>query len=192
MEILQAYGKEIVALLVPVIGWLINGSQRAKPKLVRGVRHSFVFLIPNPLLDANGVQIAPKQTIKTASIVVTNLGKKTANNVEVVFNWKPPFINIWPNRDFGEKELADHRYIVTFQSLSPGESVGFEILSINEELPQIVNTRCDEGVAKEVPLQSQRVFKKWQQQIFALLMLAGMSATAYVLILFLQFLTALK
>jgi hypothetical protein len=192
MEIFQAYGKEIVALLVPLIGWLINGSQRSTPKLVRGVRHSFVFLIPEPLVDANGANIAPKQTINTASVVVTNIGKKTANKVEVVFNWKPPFINIWPNRDFAEKVLADHRYIVTFQSLSPAESVGFEILAINAELPQIVNTRCDEGVAKVIQLQPQRVFKRWQQKIFQLLILAGLSSTAYVLILFLQFLTALK
>jgi hypothetical protein len=188
MELIQTYGKEIVALLVPFITWFLNSSQRSKAKLIRGVRHSFTFLVDQPLVDGNGQQVSPTQTARTASVVIQNIGKKTANNVQIVFNWKPMCINTWPNRVYEEETLPDGRYARSYDTLSPQEFIGIEILSVNAELPEMVNVRCDECVAIDVRMAPQQVAKPWQIRLVKWFMLSGSVATVYLLIVLIQFL----
>ena len=119
MEFLQAYGKELVSLAVPLITWLLNRVFKARAQLRLASPHAFTFLIPHPLLDQQGAEIAPRQTIHTRSFIIQNAGKETATKVELVFNWKPPCVNIWPSRHFVEHNEPDGRYIMVFDSLAP-------------------------------------------------------------------------
>lgn len=137
MEFFQLYGKEIVALLVPCITWVLNSSQRGEAKLIRGVRHTHKFLVNEPLTNARGEQVSPTQLAHTASVVVHNVGRKSATNVELVFNFKPMCINFWPLRSKTEKLQDDGRDVYLFDSLAPGEFIGFELLSVNRDLPAL-------------------------------------------------------
>lgn len=191
MNFVQTYAKEIFALLVPFIQWALNSSQRSKAKLIMGIRHSHTFLVDQPRRDVDGTLLSPTQTVNTASVMIHNGGKKTANNVQIVFNWEPMCINNWPNRDYEEKTLPDGRYVRTFNTLSPKEFVGFEILAVNAQLPELVNVRCDECVAVKVPMAPQQLLPPWKIKIAQALMMVGMAASAYLLILLVQFLVLL-
>ena len=138
MQVVQEYGKEIVSLFVPFITWFLNVGLKRKPRLIWTARHSFTFLVQEPIRDTAGEVLNASQTVHTASIRVINTGRETANKVELVFNFKPQFHNIWPARSYVDKTDQDRRYILIFDNLSPREEVGLEILSINNDLPALI------------------------------------------------------
>lgn len=188
MELLQLYAKEIFALLVPVISWALNSRQRGDAKLIRGIRHSHTFLVNQPLVGPDGNQISPTQLARTASVVVHNVGRKTATNVELVFNYKPMCVNFWPLRSKTEKVQDDGRVAYVFDSLSPGEVLGFELLGVNVDLPALVNVRCDQGTADEVRLVQNQAVAPWKIRMWRGLIFMGVGASAYLAVLLIQFL----
>ncbi len=188
MTFLETYGKEIVAVLVPLLTWVLNTFFRAKARLFLANPHTFMFLVQTPLLDPQGNQIAPRQTVHTRSLMVWNAGKETATKVEWVFNWKPLCLNVWPSRHFDEHTEPDNRYIIIFDSLAPNEYVGCELMSINAELPNLVTVRSDQCVAQSINMSPQPVLSNLQRRIRTALKLAGLALVVYLTILLLQFL----
>lgn len=188
MTFFETYGKEIVALLVPLFTWVLNTFFRAKAKLFLANPHTFTFLVQTPLLDPQGNQIAPRQTVHTRSLMVWNAGKETATKVEWVFNWKPLCLNVWPSRHFQEHTEPDNRYIVVFDSLAPNEYVGCELMSINNDLPILVTVRSDQCVAHNVNMYPQPAISNSQRRIRTALQLAGLALIVYLAILLIQFL----
>ena len=76
MNLLETYGKEIVALIVPFVTWALNTFFKQKAKLQLASPHTFTFLVQQPLFDSQGKQISPTQTVKTRSLMVMNAGKQ--------------------------------------------------------------------------------------------------------------------
>ncbi len=188
MTIFETYGKEIVALFVPFITWSLNTLLRPNSRLLLANPHNFTFLVHQPRLDTGGNIISPTQTVQTSSIVLRNAGNQTAKNVELVFNWKPLCINVWPSRHFIEHNEPDRRYIIIFESLAPNEIVGCELLTINDELPALIIARSEQCIAQTIAMYPQPVMKNWQRQAWVLFGLAGLALAVYLVILLLQFL----
>ena len=188
MDFLETYGKEIVSVIVPFIGWVLNTVYKTRAKLLLSSPHNFTFLIQEPPFNPEGVQVAPNQTVQTSSIILRNAGRETATNVELVFNWKPPFINFWPSRHYTEHIEPDNRYSLIFESLAPNETVGCEMFSINAPLPMIIVARSDQCVAKNIEMYPMPIFKPWQNRLALFFMLAGLGVTIYLVIYLLQFL----
>lgn len=188
MDILQQYAKELFALFVPVLTWVLNNWFRAKAKLLLARPHCFTFLVNEPLKDPDGNMVSPKQTVHTVSHVINNSGRETATGVELVFNWKPLCINIWPARHFSESIESDGRYVMLFDSLAPGEHIGFELLSINSDLPNLVNARSNQCAAETIVMYPQPIFSPWKRKLAVFLLFSGIAFTVYMAILILQFL----
>ncbi len=188
MSILETYGKEIVAIMVPIVTWTLNILFKAKAKLVLATPHSFTFLVKEPLLDPQGKQLQPTQTVHTRSLLVRNAGKETATKVELVFNWKPLCVNIWPSRHFDEYTEPDNRYVMIFDSLAPQEYLGCELFSINFELPNLITVRSDQCVAQTINMYPQPAIPDWKRRLGIVLGLAGIALVVYLTIGLLQFL----
>lgn len=188
VAIFETYGKEIIALAVPVIAWALSYFFRARAKLLLATTHTFTFLVQVPLRDAEGSQVRPDQTLQTRSLLVTNSGRATATKVELVFNWKPLCLNVWPPRHFDEITEPDKRYTLVFDSLAPNEHLDCHLLAANNQVPDLVTVRCDQGVAKEIPMLPQPVFSAWQRRVAAFFLFAGVAAAIYGFIVLLQFL----
>lgn len=188
MSPLETYGKEIVALFVPVVTWALNTFFKAKARLLLASPHTFTFLVQQPLLNSQGQQIAPTQTVHTRSLLVWNAGKDTATKVEWVFNWKPLCINVWPPRHFDEHTEPDNRYVMLFESLAPNEYLRCELFSINADLPRLLIVRSDQCVAQTISMQPRPVIPNWKKRIARALMFAGMALVVYMTIVLLQFL----
>jgi hypothetical protein len=182
------YGKEIVALLVPFITWVLNVGIKPRAKLIWASPHSFTFLVQEPLLDAQGNVLQPSQKVQTASIKVINTGRDTAHKVELVFNWKPPHMNLWPVRSYEEKSDGDHRHMLIFENLAPKEELGFEIMSINHDLPALLQIRSAECIATQVGLTWYASVPNWRIKTARLFVLLGFSAAIYWTVTLLQFL----
>lgn len=185
---LADYGKEIVSLLVPFVTWLLNVGIRPRAKLIWTSPHSFKFLVQEPLRDADGNVLQPTQMVHTASIKVINTGRDTAHRVELVFNWKPPYLNLWPVRSYEEKRDGDQRHMLIFENLAPNEELGFEIMSINHDLPALLQVRSAECLAKNVGLMWFVSAPSWRIKTARFLVLLGFSAAVYWAVTLLQFL----
>lgn len=188
MPVVQEYGKEIVSLLVPFITWFLNVGLKRKPKLIWTARHAFTFLVQEPVRDATGDVINASQTVHTASIRVINTGRETANKVEIVFNFKPQFLNLWPVRSYVDKTDQDRRHILIFDNLSPREEIGLEVMSINNDLPAVIQIRSAECVAENIAVTWIPQFPKWKLGLARALLYLGFATSIYLIIALVQFL----
>ena len=179
IETAQTYAGEIVAVAVVLLTWALDRWTKPRARLTYSIRHAFVHIVDQPLLDANGNTIRAKQEAQTASISVSNLGKETATGVEVTFNWKPPILNAWPNRHYEAKDSPEGRYTLVFDTLAPGESFGIEIMSINQVLPGLTAVRCNEATASDQPVILQPVFPPWKIALVNALVLIGIGTSGY-------------
>ena len=188
MEFLKTYAKEFVALMVPLVTWFLNSKFKPRARLVWSTNHAFNFLIQEPRRNAAGEVISSTQMVRTASITLNNSGKDAAKNLEVVFNFKPAYMNVWPLRPFGEHLSEDGRYTVRLSSLAPEEFLSFELLSINDDLPALANVRSDQCTAKQIQTIPIPSIPVWKHRLAVFLILAGLAAVVYVVIIGIQFL----
>ena len=188
MTFFETYGKEIVSLLVPILTWMLNGVFKAKAKLQVALPHQFTFLVQQPLIDAEGKQLSPTQTVKTNSFIIRNAGREPASKVELVFNWKPMCLNLWPVRHYEEHVEPDNRYVLIFDSLAPNEVLGVEVLSVNYDLPNLVTVRSAECIGQNINMYPQPVVSQSVRVIATVLMALGLAAAVYLAIILVQFL----
>lgn len=139
------HSKEIASLLAPVLtatfGWLSKGRAR----LLCAQRHGFTFYIP-PEADSSGQQ-RDAITVHTISYFIRNDGKIPLNGVEVVWQWKPDGMHLWPPRPFSQEQTHDGRHVVGIKSLAPGEDFLVEVIGFGSALPQMQSCRSEQAVA---------------------------------------------
>jgi hypothetical protein len=182
----SGYAKEIISICVPFALWFLNRQFQPSAKLYHSIRHTFRFLVPEPLRNKDGEVLRPNQTVHVASVSVTNTGRKTAKPVEITFNWKPMHINVWPHRHFETKDAPDGRHTVVLESLAPKEIFGMELLSINADLPAICNVRSEQIESVERAMILQIVQPQRVLVFVAWLMLLGAIGTVYLLLLLIE------
>lgn len=187
MSFIQTYGKELFALASPLVPWLLNRF-KGKGKLQFSQSHNHVFLVQQPQLDPQGEIISPTQKVCTRSFIVHNPGRETSTKIELVFNWKPECVNLWPLRHHIEHDYPDKRYALIFDSLAPKESIGIHILSVNKDLPMLATVRSDQCVAQFVETQPQKVVSLFAIRAFITLMAIGLMTCVYMATLLIQFL----
>ena len=141
---LAPYSKEIAAVLLSIFGTVFTRAIQPKAKLFHSIRHAFTYIVPEPLRDTTGNIVQQAQTVNVQSFSVANVGKSTAKRVEIVFNWRPAYFNVWPLRHFEELEHPDGRFSVVLDSLAPKETFGMELLAVNKALPIICNVRSEQ------------------------------------------------
>ena len=188
MTYFETYGKEIVAIMVPFLTWGLNNLFKPRAKLLLASPHNFTFLVHQPRLDEEGNVMSPTQTVQTNSIVLRNAGKETAKHVELVFNWKPLCINVWPSRHYTEHNEPDNRYTLIFESLAPDEVLECELLAINQQLPALITARSEQCVAQTIEMYPQPAIKNWQKRGGIFLGFTGLALTVYLVIVLVQFL----
>jgi hypothetical protein len=188
MDFLKTYAKELFSLAVPIVSAIVTRLLRARVRLTYASPHGYTYLIQEPLRNAEGVVINPMQNVQTRSFWLRNDGTATAHKVEVIFNWKPLSLNVWPIRHFDAKTEPDNRYVLTFETLAPREDLGFEILSVNANLPDLVTFRCEEAVGKKVTMYPQRTVPNWARRLIIGVLFLGAAAAVYLFIIALQWL----
>ncbi|MBM5574086.1 hypothetical protein GKO28_06920 [Deefgea sp. CFH1-16] len=188
-DFISQHIKEIVSIVIPFIAWFLNVGIKAKPKLIWSSPHAFTFLINEPVYND---QVAQNQSACTGSIKVINTGRETAKNVELIFNFKPQFVNLWPIRKYTDSTTDDNRYFMVFDTLNPKEEIGIEILSVNRDLPSLLTVRSSECMAENVYFMWIPFVEPWKVNVARFLMLIGFSASLYGIIYALQFLLAVN
>ena len=146
-----------------VVGWIVSGAiglcfwliQRwLEPgsKVAFWVPHNFVFNMPmaNP---------QPPLAIQTSTLTVQNLGRKTAENVEIIHATKPDHFQLHLRRDYAEHLAPDGTHVITVDSLGPKEVLQIQVLS-HVKPPVLVGVRSKDGQGKSIQFQVFRVFPR--------------------------------
>src|SRR3990170_8417221 len=114
MEGLAGYvATGIVSLAV---GLLLRNLE-PKGKVVYWSPHTFVFDVPYP-----------KVILKTDSVTIQNIGRREAEDVEVVFKSRPDFFKLQPSISFSEHKNPDGEFILRVPALGPKEFFTLQIL----------------------------------------------------------------
>lgn len=188
MNIITQYGKEIFALFVPVFTLILNKFFKNNAKITYGKLHQFSYLLNEPLLGEHNEVINPKQVVHTQSFMFSNVGREPANAVEIVFNFRPMYINIWPSRHYVVKEDAEGRQVLVFDYLSPKEMIRCEIMSINRDLPELLSVRCKESLAKCIIIVPQQSYSPLLINLIRFLIFLGSVSFIYFVMVSLQWL----
>jgi len=180
------YSKEIGALVIALLIAVFTRAIQPRAKLIHSVRHQFHYLLQEPIRDQEGQIVSPTQNVKIMSMSTFNSGRSTATKVELVFNWKPQFFNVWPLRHFEEREHSDRRFSIILESLAPKESFGVELLAVNRELPDLCNVRSEQCESVEKEMRPQIVVKRSLMVLLWIFLTAGFVTTIYLVLSLIQ------
>jgi hypothetical protein len=150
--------------VVSVAVGLLLRELAPKVRLVFWVPHSFVFEIPIP--------DNPVAHLVTHAITIQNIGRKTAQDLEIVLRRRPDFFKLQPALDYVESDTPAGEHVIRLRSLGPREFFTFEFLSWASH-PEITAIRCLEGPALPITVQAFRPWSRWALLVGWGLMLTG-------------------
>lgn len=127
-----------------------------------------------------GPDVAPL-TIRSSQVMVQNLGRLPAENVEIISEatGAPAGYNLMPAIDFEVGTTASGRWLVKIPYVAPKEIITLQILN-GANIEQV---RCKGGVAKFVPVIHQRLMPRWTNVLAGALMVCGLFSLFYWLML---------
>ena len=164
MENLAGY---IATGVVTFIVGLLLQRAKAKAAVVYWSPHSFLF----NLVEEN-------VTLRTDALTVQNLGRRTAEQVELILSDRPDFLQFSPNIQYDESETPDGCFVLTVASLGAKEFFTLQVLSYSQ-IPQLLNLRSKAGTANQLPFQIQRAYARWVQLLVVALLVIGIGFTTY-------------
>lgn len=163
MELISPYWGHIVTFLLGILGTYVYTYLTPKPKVVCWFPHFAFFHV-----------VEPEQTpvdIRTYSLTVQNLGRRTAEGIEITFRQKPDYFQFVPGINYEEKVNSGF-YVILIKSLGPKEVFTLQVLSYRT-IPELLSVRYKDGFVNQVPIQLFRVYPKWVYYLFTVLMIVG-------------------
>ncbi|MBZ5760298.1 hypothetical protein LAV84_07015 [Rhizobium sp. VS19-DR104.2] len=149
----------------------------AKGKLRWSNRHAHSFLLPNA--GQNGSQLI----VHTREVWITNTGRSALEDIEIVWNWRPQHLELWNPREFTEIALPNNRFAIQVPNLAGKEFFSVSILSVGPDpLPEILNIRSKNDIAKMLPLLPTRQFPAWFNYCGLALIVIGIGTVFYALL----------
>jgi hypothetical protein len=163
MENLAGY---IATGIVSLFVGLILRSLEARPKLVAWQPHYALF------------KITDQNSIQTDSITVQNLGRKAAEDLEIIFRSKPDHFMLTPPLNYKEETTPNGGFLIQIGTLGPKEFFTLHLLSY-ATLPHVDLIRSKNGPAEPIPFQMQRKFPRWLELSIAFTIFVGMGFSLY-------------
>lgn len=121
---------------------------------------------------------APLVHVKSGQIIVQNLGRQSAKNVQItsVPGEVPAGYVLLPSIVHSTRVGPNKEWIVEIPFIAPKELITLQVLNG----PMIDSVRSEDGTARQVPVTHQRIFPKWFQAIVIALMLFGILGFFYI------------
>jgi hypothetical protein len=162
-NILHEYAP-LVSFLLTTLVTVIIYLFRPKVKLIWGSKSDFKHIMRS---RENTDIKKPKQSeqqplvVHSAHYFIKNTGQTEAKNVEIVLNFPPDEISVWPQRQYGLSVNNENRQIIFLPFIGSKESLDILLLSVGKELPMLMNVKCPESNGRQVRIDYHRVLPKW-------------------------------
>jgi hypothetical protein len=108
----------------------------------------------------------------TRTVFVQNVGRATAELVEVHFNYTPEHMQIWPTLNYESATNAENRFTVMVANLGPREYFTLELLS-TRTLPDVLRIRSKAGEGRQVAIAPSEVLLPWVRRLIIVLLWLG-------------------
>jgi hypothetical protein len=164
-----AFYDRVIAFVVTGILAIIGRKFTPKAKVVWGTSHGFSFTVPK-----NNNNNGP-YTFHTGTVFIQNVGRDTATDIEVHFNFRPEHFQIWPAFSWKEETNPEGHYAVVIKNLGKREFVTIEMIS-GIALPLLLRVRTAKGECRQVQMAPQQVFSRGVRWILIGLLLLGIFA----------------
>lgn len=119
--------------------------------------------------------------LQTNALNVQNLGRQSAEDVEIVHKTKPDFFQFSPPLAFEEVTTANGEHVIRVKSLGPKEWFTLQIMSY-KTIPILLYVRSKAGAATPIQVRFQKYVRPWGLAIIWFLLLVGFGFTAYWLV----------
>ncbi len=159
--------KYIVTGMVSLTVGLLLQRFQAKPNLKYFLPGTFLFDVTDP-----------EVSIRTDSLTIQNIGRKAAQNIEIIHKERPDHFQFSQAIGFEEESTPDGSHITKISSLGPKESINIQYLS-HTKPPTLLNVRSEEGPAGLIQVQLQRMYPQWFNFSAAALFLIGLGTVLY-------------
>lgn len=180
----------IIAGVIGFVFWLIQQRLEAKPKLTIRFPHWFEYKVP--IKDNKVAQTgesSPSQgqpeanilTFQTNTLVIENLGRRAAENVEIVHVQKPDHFQFSGSVVFEEEDLPNGQHVIKLASLGPKEMVTLNIFAYVNQ-PRLGAVRSKDGPALNIPTKTIRAFPNWVNMGLGFAALLGLFFVLYWLV----------
>ncbi|PMS17834.1 hypothetical protein C0Z18_18480 [Trinickia dabaoshanensis] len=117
-------------------------------------------------------------TIRTSTLTVQNLGRKVAENVEIIHQQKPDHFQLFPQRNYSETTAPDGTHVVMIETLARREVIQMQVLSY-ARAPSLVTVRSKDGPGRNVPFQIYPQLPRSVLYAIQVIMLIGAMMTLY-------------
>ena len=162
----QLAGYIATGLVSLIVGLLLQRFQ-AKPKLLYWLPGSFLFELKDP-----------KIALRTDSLTIQNAGRKPATDVEIIHKYRPDHFQFSTAISYLEEMTPNGEHIIKIPSLGAKEFINIQLLS-HVQLPILLNVRSAEGQAGLIQVHLQRIFPRWLNVLFGILLLLGFAFALY-------------
>lgn len=160
-----------ITLSSPFILFFINKLITAKVKLRYGTVNDIV-LLPNKPDGSPGV-------LKIRQIRIMNTGSKAADDIEIIFNWKPAHIEQYPHLSNGEEIKADGRYVVKVNRLNAKETFNINMATDVGDIPSIIYLRAKDSSSKIIEFNNVIWYSLPVRLFISFLLILGFFALCY-------------
>jgi hypothetical protein len=168
---MDTLGGHVATIVVALIVGYFSQFLLPRSKLIYWSPHNFFF----------DLRLNPNFVLQTNSLILQNVGRSTAEGVEVIHKQRPDFFELFPAMAFVEKMNPNGEHVITIANLGPKEWVLIQLLSY-ANAPVLKNIRSTRGPAKWVKIQPQRVYSHWVNWSAVILFVTGAGTLAYFLI----------
>ena len=166
----------LISLLVIVASTYIVRWIQPKSRVVWSSPHAFSFVTPSN--DANPAG----SIVHTATVWVQNVGRSTAEDVEVHFNFQPQHFEVFPTRKNSCEINPDGFFAISTPNLTAREHFTIQLLSVASNLPSIQNVRWQDGTAKPIPMGPMQIFSLSVTRIMQALVILGAFTIVYLVV----------
>ncbi len=152
----------ILPILTSILAGYLLTYLQPKARIYYWSPHFFRFRLPNE----NNIEI------QTDSLTIQNMGRKSAEDIEIILTHRPDHFQFQPPLEYSEELRADS-FIIKLTRLVPKEYITLQLLNYRTSTPLLQTIRFSSGIAKNMPFQINRVFSKWLYSAMWILLLLG-------------------
>jgi hypothetical protein len=153
-EFAKAY-PPILSFLLTTIGSVAYHYLKPKVKLIWGIKSEFTHVM-RP--KGEGQQAV---LVHTATFTIQNNGRLPATDIEIVLNYEPDEVSIWPQRQYAIVKNNETRQILVVKFLGARESIDLSMICVGRDLPVLLNVKSPEATGTRVPITYNRLYPRW-------------------------------
>lgn len=161
--------RSLIPALLTTIFTAVAAVFSARSRIKWGVSHGFVFGVQNQ----NPAPGAPSVTLySTRTVFVQNVGRATAEGIEVHFGYRPEHMQIWPTFNYTTGTNPENHFVVLVENLGRREHFTLELLLVRQ-LPEVSRVRSKVGQGRQVGIAPSEVFPMWYRRMLVVLIWLG-------------------